>query len=330
MEITQWARPDPKDNEVLIKVKCFGINFADIVARKGQYNDAPPLPFIPGYECSGIIVACGKDITKFQVGDKVLAFTSFGSYAEYAVALELGCTKLPSSMTFAEGASIPVVFATAYYCIHETGPVRKGDKILIHAAAGGVGLAAVQIAKMAGLVVYGTASNPEKIKLLKETYQVDHVINYKNQDFVTEIQKIEGMQPCLDIVLDSIGGANIKKEFPLVRAAGRVVGFGAASMGDRSLGNTFNFLSNVISMLTLSSIDLMINCKGFVGVNLKKLSEARPDILSELIATIMDLFAAGKLRTAVKTYKWTQINEAHTDIESRGTTGKLIMEIESE
>jgi len=331
MEIKLQPRPDPKDNEVLIKVKCFGLNFADTLARKGQYGDAPPFPFIPGYECSGVVVACGNRVTKFGVGDKVLALTKFGSYAEYAVAEEVGVCSLPSGMTFKEGASIPVVFGTAYYAIHETGPVRKGDKVLIHAAAGGVGLAAVQLAKLAGLTVFGTASNPEKIKLLTDEFHVDHVINYRSEDFVAAIKKINGDQPSLDIVLDAVGGTYFKKELPLVRATGRVVGYGASSVSDMSILNAFSIASNVTSMLTLSSIELMMGSKAFVGVNMFRVSQQRQEILAEILGKIKDLFEAGKLRTFVhKTYKWTQIDDAHKDLESRGTTGKVVLEIEDE
>jgi len=331
MEIKEQPRPEPKDTEILIKVKCFGLNFADTLARKGQYADAPPFPFIPGYECSGVVVACGNRITKFRVGDRVLAFTKFGSYAEYAVAEEIGACVLPTNMSFKEGASIPVVFGTAYYAIHETGPVRKGNKILIHAAAGGVGLAAVQLAKLASLTVFGTASNPEKIKLLKDEFQVDHVINYKSEDFAAAIKKINGDQPSLDIVLDAVGGTYFKKELPLVRASGRVVGYGASSVSDMSILNAFSIASNVTSMLTLSSIEMMMGSKAFVGVNMLRVSQQRPEILEEILGKIRDLFATGKLRTNVyKTYKWTEIDDAHRDIESRGTMGKVVLVIEDE
>jgi len=201
--------------------------------------------------------------------------------------------------------------------------------VLIHAAAGGVGLAAVQLAKLNGLIIYGTASNSEKIKMLKEKYNVDHVINYRESDFESEIQRIEGHQnPCLDIVLDSIGGSYLKKELPLIRPGGRLVGYGASSVYDRSLSQTFSLISNVVSMVTLSSIDLLIGAKSFVGVNMKRFSEARPEAMAKILFEVMELFKQKKLSTCVtKIYNWKEVAQAHKDIESRGTTGKLVVQV---
>jgi len=235
-------------------------------------------------------------------------------------------------MSFADAASIPVVFATAYHCICCIGPIYKGDKVLIHAAAGGVGLAAVQFAKLNGLIVYGTASHPDKIKLLEEKYKVDHVINYKTNDFVEEIQRIENTtEPVLDLIVDSIGGSNFKKDLPLLRPGGRLAGIGAAAVSDRSITKTLSLVSNVFSMMTLSSIDLMIGCKSFVGVNMKRFADAKPQAVTEYMNKILDLFKTEKLETFVsKEYDWTKIDDAHKDLESRQSTGKIVMRVEAD
>jgi len=332
IEIIEWPMPKPKASEVLIKVKCFGLNFADTLARKGQYGDAPAYPYVPGYECSGVVVELGDGVTKLKKGDRVMAFTgNFGSYAQYAVSNEGGCALIPVKMSFAEAASIPVVFATAYHCLCGVGPSQKGDKVLIHAAAGGVGLAAVQIAKLNGLVVFGTASSPEKIKLLQDDYKVDHVINYRQNDFVTEIQRIEATTDgCIDIILDSIGGSYFKKELPLLRYGGRLVGYGASAVSDRSMSKVVSLVSNVVSMLTFSTVDLMLNSKSFIGVNMKKFGEAKPNVVAEYLSKIIELFTAEKLRTIVKEYSWEEISTAHRDIESRHTSGKLVLRVEAD
>jgi len=333
MVIVDWPTPEIKKGLVLVKVKCFGLNFADTLARKGQYGDAPAYPYVPGYECSGVVAAVGEGVTKFKKGDRVLAFSNaFGCYAQYATAPEAGVAVIPASMTFSDAASIPVVYATAYHCINGVGPVCKGEKVLIHAAAGGVGLAAVQFAKMNGLIVYGTSSSPEKAKLLQDEFQVDHVINYKTHDFVAEVQRIEGTkEPCIDYVLDSIGGTYFKAELPLIKPGGRLVGYGASAVSDRSIGNTLSLVSNVFSMFTFNTIDLLLGAKSFVGVNMKRFAEARPQVVAEYLTKIVELFASGKLKTHVsKVYDWVDVNQAHKAIESRGTTGKLVLRVEAD
>jgi len=333
LKIREWPRPIPKNDEILIKVNYFGLNFADTVARKGQYPDSPPFPFVPGYEVSGIVVEIGEEIKKgkINIGDRVAALTSFGGYAEYVTSKEGGYFKLPETMSLDEGCSIPVVFTTAYTSIFHTGVVRKGDRILIHAAAGGVGLAAVQLAKNAGLIVYGTASNAEKLKMLKEEFGVDHVINYREVDFVEEIHKIHGKnEPCLDIILDSIGGDYLKKGISLLRPAGRIIAIGAASLSDRSWGNLFGVVSNVISMVTLSALDLLLNSRSFTTVNLKRIADLRPEIIAECTEEIEKRFSEGQLRTFVSDiYDWKQIGEAHTSLESRNSKGKILLKISS-
>jgi len=316
-------------------VEYFGLNFADVSARKGNYQDAPPFPFIPGYEVSGEVVKVGGSVTDFQIGDKVGAFTKFGGYAQYAAAPALGCFKVPEGMSMAEAAGIPVAFATAYHCIFNTGPVRKGDKILIHAAAGGVGLAAVQIAKYVGYEVYGAASSPAKLKDLTDTWGVDHVINYKENDFVEEICKLEGLKGdskrCLDIVLDSVGGSQFKQDLELLRPGGRMVAYGAAGLN--SSGGFFSkigMVGSVLSMLTVNAIDLLLSSISFCGVNMKRVGDQRPDILKECIDGVLKMFQEGSLRIHIhKVYDWKQLHEAHNDIESRGTMGKLVIQVTS-
>jgi len=309
-------------------VSCFGLNFADILARKGEYPDAPPFPFIPGYEVAGTVIAVGENVANFRVGMRVAALTPFGGYAEYAVAPAMGAFEIPENMSFIEAAAIPVAFVTAYYSLHMTGSLRPGDKILIHAAAGGVGLAAVQIAKLAGLTIYGTASK-QKLDSLKQEWGVDHCIDYRANDFVEEVFKIDGTKKgSIDIVLDSLGGSQFKKDMSILRPGGRVVGIGVASLQDRSISKTIGLIGGVISMMTINAIDMLLHSITFCGVNLKRLGDHRPDLLAHCLEKIQQLFIEGKLRTKVyKVYEWKEIIQAHKDIESRITTGKLILSI---
>eukprot|EP01124_Arcella_intermedia_P025347 TRINITY_DN4514_c0_g1_i1.p1 TRINITY_DN4514_c0_g1~~TRINITY_DN4514_c0_g1_i1.p1 ORF type:complete len:353 (+),score=100.89 TRINITY_DN4514_c0_g1_i1:37-1095(+) len=325
LKIQKVSTPKEGPDEVLIKVHAFGLNFADTIASKGEYPDAPPFPFIAGYEVSGTIVSVGSQVKKVKPGMRVAALTSFGGYAEYAVAKEIGLFELPEEMSFEEGASIPVVFVTAYYAIFMTGPVRDGDNILIHAAAGGVGIAAVQLAKLRNLRIFGTAST-HKLDVLKNEWGVDHPIDYRNKDFAEEIFQITGKKKCLDIIIDSLGGSQLKKDQTILRSGGRIIGIGASALNDRSWSNSLNLVGNALSMMTISSIDMLMSCTSLCGVNLKKLADDRPEIIAECLEQVKVLFQEGKLRTYIsKVYDWQDIAQAHADIQSRGTIGKMVL-----
>jgi len=328
MQISQVPKPKPKDDEILIRVHCFGINFADTMARRGNYPDAPPFPFVPGYDVSGEVVGLGANVDSFMLGTRVAAFTNFGGYAEYAVTKAIGAFELPPDMSYEDGASIPTVFVTAYYCLYMTGPVRRGDKILIHAAAGGVGLALIQLAKLEGLTIYGTAG-PDKLQMLKDEWGVDHCIDYRSRDFVEEIYKLNGVRKGnMDLIVDSIGGTQLKKDLVLLRACGRVITIGIAALNERGFVNTLGMVGNYLSMVTTNSVDLLLHSTSFCGVNMKRVSDDRPDIVAECLQQIKSLFYKGALRTFVtKVYDWKDINQAHADIESRKTRGKLIARI---
>jgi NADPH:quinone reductase-like Zn-dependent oxidoreductase len=318
--------PDPKiaDDEVLIEVKAFGLNFADLMARKGTYDDAPPMPFVPGYEVSGIIKQVGPKVTELQVGQRVLAFTKFGGYASLAAASQMACFPLPENMTFAQGASIPVNFVTAYHCIYLTGSTLPGSKILIQAAAGGVGMAAIQFARLAGMEIFGTAGSQAKLDLIKGL-GVDHPINYRTQEFDQEVMRVTWNQG-IDIVLDSMAGSNIKKSLNILRAHGRVVAFGASSFSERGGLKALKLIPEFISMMTQNTIKLLMNSRGLYGVNMLRVAIQRPDLLHYSMKEILRLFNEGKLKTFVtKEYPWDQTGQAHKDMEDRKTTGKVVL-----
>jgi NADPH:quinone reductase-like Zn-dependent oxidoreductase len=320
--------PDPKlmDDEVLIDVKAFGLNFADLMARKGQYPDAPPIPFVPGYEVAGTVKQVGPKVTNFKEGERVFALTNFGGYASLAPASHMACFHLPDNMTFSEGASIPVNFVTAYHCINQTGTLVPGSKILIQAAAGGVGMAAIQFAKLAGLEIFGTAGSQAKLDMIKDL-GVHHPINYLTSDFETEVMRITNNQG-IDIILDSMAGSNIKKSINILRAHGRVVAFGASAFSDREGLNALKLIPEFLSMMTINPINLLKDSKGLYGVNMLKVARERPDLLNLFLNDILKLFAENKLKTFVtKEYPWEQTGQAHKDMETRKTTGKVILTI---
>ncbi|RME91649.1 MAG: oxidoreductase [Candidatus Hydrogenedentota bacterium] len=327
LKIRQWPDPELKPGYVRIRVKAFGLNYADIEARKGQYYDAPKMPFIPGYEVAGIVEEKSDEVSNFKKGDRVLAFTPFGGYAEYVCVPEEAVYKLPKKMSFADGASIPVNFSTAWHALVHTGTLLKDDRVFIHACAGGVGLAAIQIAKLFGAEVYGSASTEEKIVVAK-SYGLKEGINYKEQDFV-KTAKAKWGEKSFDIILDPIGGEQLKKELCLLRAHGRVVLYGAAAFTDRGGLQALKLLPDFFSMITLNIIDLIKDSRGIYTVNMKRIGDERPALLRKHMEDIMQLFAKGKLKTVIhKIMPWEEISEAHRLMQNRKTIGKVVLLID--
>ncbi|MCB1200572.1 MAG: zinc-binding dehydrogenase [Leptospiraceae bacterium] len=323
LQIREWETPSPGPSQVLIRTRAFGVNFADVLARKGQYTDAPKMPFIPGYEVAGEVVQVGSSVTKFKNNDKVLALTLFGGYAEFAIADERTTFLLPDYMTYEQGASIPVNYVTAWHSIFETGSIKKGDKILIHAAAGGVGQAAVQLSKYAGLEIFGTAGGPKKIEKLKQL-GVDHAIDYRGEDYFTKIKSLAPQG--IHLILDSVGGSQFKKELDLLLPHGRVVGYGAATFSDRSLLKLPNLITEAFSMLTFSVVDLMMKSRGFYGVNMLAVARDNIEQFEAEMNQLLKLFESKEISTVeINAMPASGISEVHRMLESRASSGKFVV-----
>jgi NADPH2:quinone reductase len=299
------------------------LNFADIGARKGQYDDAPPFPFVPGYEVSGVIAEVGSKVENLKVGQKVLALTDFGGYAQFARAQSLAVAPMPDSWTFAQAAAVPVVFVTAFIALFHTGNVFPKDRVLIHACAGGLGQACLQLALNAKCEVIGTCGSDEKVKLIKEKGAA-YGINYTKSDFEVEVKKITNGEG-VDVIVDSVAGKYFKKDMNILRPAGRIVGVGAATATDRSGLKKLSLIGQVISMLTISSIDLMKGSKSFCGVNVKRIADHKPQIIALVLSQVLKLFESGGIKSEKPTeVPWTELPKAHSDLENRKTTGKLV------
>jgi NADPH:quinone reductase-like Zn-dependent oxidoreductase len=228
LKIQDWPEPAPQKGEVKIRVKAIGLNFADVMARLGLYPGIPKPPFIPGIEVSGIITKIGENVRKWRRGDRVIAFTQLGGYAEYTVVKQEQLFPLPKRMSFEEGATFSVAYLTAYHGLLTLGHVHKGDKLLIHAAAGGVGIAATQMAKHLGAEVFATASTSEKLEIAR-SHGATHLINYQQEDFEEVIRKKTNGYG-IDVVLDSVGGTVFKKGWKILAPMGRYVLFGFSAI----------------------------------------------------------------------------------------------------
>src|SRR5690349_8919781 len=213
-------RPDPQvgRGEIRIAVRAAGINFADTLARVGLYPDAPKPPCVLGYEVAGTIESVGEGVSEHAVGDRVLAGTQFGGQAELVTVPAEQALPLPERLSFEQGAAFPVNYGTAYAALIIMGSLREGDRLLIHAAAGGVGIAATQIAKNVGAEIFGTAS-PGKHDAIR-AQGVTHAIDYRSQDFEAEVMRITGGEG-VDLIMDALGPTSFRKDYRLLRAGGR-------------------------------------------------------------------------------------------------------------
>ncbi|HZW35835.1 MAG: quinone oxidoreductase family protein [Deltaproteobacteria bacterium] len=323
LEAAELPIPRPVRGEVRIRVHRAGVNFADVLARQGIYPDTPKLPFVPGYEVSGVVDLVGPGVEGFSGGERVAAFTRFGGYAEWAVAKAPFVVPLPAEVGFSAGAAVPVNFATAYHCLFHTGALFPGDRVLIHAAAGGVGLSAVQMAKGAGAVVFGTAGSAEKVAFL-DAFGVDHPIDYRAVDFVDAVRSLTGGEG-VDVILDSIGGQMLARDLQVLRTGGRIVSLGvAAAMGK----NKSVMLRELMSTPHLQPIKLLETSRGFFGVNVLRLFDHRPALGTALLRSVFDMVAAGKARPVIAgEIPLERAPDAHRMLEERSTIGKMLLAV---
>ena len=322
-ELRELNKPEPKEGEVRIKVDAFGLNYSDVMARKGMYKDAPPLPAVIGYDVVGHVDKIGPGVDEELLGKRVVALTRFGGYAEYAVANQLVVHRINDQLTNASATALATQYSTAYYAANMATNILEGDHVLIHAAAGGVGLALIQLAKLKNSVIYATASSDMKIKMLEEL-GVNYPINTEDTDFVEEIENIRGSEG-LDIIFDSIGGKSVKKGFRLLSPGGRIVCYGGSKRSD---GNgIINDLKLAIGFGIYSPITFLMQSKSLIGVNMLRISDERASIIKVAMENIIELVNNKTISEPVaRAFPVSDISEAHNLLESRESVGKLAIE----
>jgi NADPH2:quinone reductase len=323
-EEREVADPSPAAGQMRIAVEAFGLNYADVSARHGLYQDAPPLPSVLGYEVVGRVDALGAGVSGFSEGQRVAALTRFGGYATSAVTDARAAVAIPDDLDVGVAAALPTQGCTAYYMAVDAFNMHAGDHVLIHAAAGGVGTLLVQLCKDRGCVVYGTAGSADKLELLREL-GVDHPINYRDSDFVTEIGRLRGSEG-LDAIFDSIGGSYVRRGLGLLAAGGKMICFGAASheAGSLQLLRSVKFLA---AWGILHPVPLLMRSRSLIGVNMLRISDDRPEILARCMQGVGDLVLSGRLSPIVGgRFAASEIAAAHSLLESRKSTGKIVVE----
>ncbi len=322
-------RPDPAvgAGQVRIAVRAAGINFADTMARVGLYPDAPKTPCVLGYEIAGEVETVGEGVTDLSVGDRVMAGTRFGGQAELVTVPADQVLPLPERLSFEQGAAFPVNYGTAYAALILMGGLREGDRLLIHAAAGGVGIAATQIARNLGTEIFGTAS-PAKHEAIR-AQGVTHAIDYRNQDFEAEVMRITAGGG-VDLAIDALGPASFRKDYRVLRSGGRLVMFG---LSEASKGSGRDIPAAIRSLLAMplatmpwwKSLSMMNENKGVFGLNMLSWWE-REGSLDRLTAPLLEDLQAKRLEPVVaESFPFERAGDAHEFIAQRRNVGKVVL-----
>ncbi|MEE9371931.1 MAG: zinc-binding dehydrogenase [Saprospiraceae bacterium] len=321
-ELREHSVSKPSSDEVQIEVKSFGLNFADVLARRGLYQDCPPLPAVIGYDVAGFIKAVGSNVTEFTEGDRVVALSRFGGYSQVVNTMKEGVAKIPDELNFSKATALATQACTAYYCAYECVQLHKGDKILIQAAAGGVGTILVQMAKAKGCIIYGAASSAKQEYL--RDLGVDYPIDYTKDNFAKLIKNHSGIGDGLDIVFDSLGGASFKKAFNLLSPGGKMVFIGSASSVKNGKGNILSTLKMAFGFGLYSPIQLILNSRSMSGVNMLRVADYRKDIFKHCIDTVVRLYEDGVIDPIIgKEFTSDHLAEAHEYLEKRKSVGKV-------
>jgi NADPH2:quinone reductase len=315
--------PEPQEGHVLIKVHYSGLNFADVLARRGLYPDAPKLPCVVGYDVSGEIEAVGPGVIDFKKGDRVTAMSRFGGYAEYVATDVRATIKLPDNLDSNIAPALMTQGCTAYYCAEEMVNIFKGDHVLVHSAAGGVGTILCEIAKHKGAVIYGTVGSDKKMEYLKKL-GVDYPINYKKTDFSEVISGLRG-KPGIDIIFDAVGGTNAKKGFKLLGSGGRLVLYGAAQMTEAK--NAFQKIKKALDFGIYHPLTFVTKSKSFIGVNLLRIADNKPETLKRVGNSVIRLVKDGVIKPNLGAeFSYKDVAKAHEFLESGKSTGKIVLQ----
>lgn len=323
-QINELKDPVPGEGELIIQTECFGLNYADVMARNGLYNDAPPLPCTLGYEVVGEVEKTGEGVTKFAPGDRVLAFTRFGGYAQKALADERTVAKLPPEIPSAKALALATQYCTAYYAAIRMANIQKNERVLIHACAGGVGLALLDLAKHTGCETIGTAGSDNKIEFIKSR-GVNHAINYRRHHFGDEIQKTFDTEKPVDAAFDAIGGKTYQHTKKLLNFGGRHVIFGVASRKTEGF-KLLNTLKLAWGFGLTHPLEFLLGSRGVIGLNMLRIAEEKPSVLGEIMEKLIKMYLSGDVQPHIfKSYNIQEINEAHHALENRQTIGKVVV-----
>ena len=319
-QLREFELESPSEGGVRIEVEAFGLNYADVMARRGLYREAPPFPCVVGYEVVGKITDCGSESDQHLIGKRVLAFCRFGGYARHILTESHAVVEVQQQPA-QELLALCTQAVTAYYMAEYLTPVHQADIVLIHAAAGGVGTLLIQLAKNKGATVIAKIGDENK-RALAEKLGADFVVNYNKADYAQEIENyLKGRR--LDISYNPVAGGTYKKDMQLLGSGGRMILFGGSELSSGKWG-FFSKLNFVLKMGLILPIGLMMRSKNVLGVNMLKIADNKPEVLEHCLKAVVKLYQEGKIVPQVGgVYTSKQLTEAHAALESGKSVGKL-------
>jgi NADPH2:quinone reductase len=294
---------------VRISVRACGVNFPDLLMIQGLYQFKPPFPFSPGAEVSGVVLEVGEDVEGIAQGDRVIGMTGWNGFVEEAVVDAAKCLKMPDAMDFETAAGLPMTYGTSYHALVQRAKLRAGEVLLVHGATGGVGTAAVEIGKLLGARVIATAGSDEKLAVLREKYAIEHVINYRTENFKDRVKELTDGKGA-DVIYDPVGGEVFEPSLRCIAWDGRLLVVGFAS------GKIPELRANLV---------LLKNCS-VIGVFWGAWSLREPEVNAANFRELMRLYTEGKLKPIVScTYPLEQAAGALNDLAARKVVGKAVL-----
>jgi NADPH:quinone reductase-like Zn-dependent oxidoreductase len=320
-EVREVPDPVAADGEVRIRVRAAGINFSDVLARIGLYPDAPKPPVVVGYEVAGVVEGVGAGVTSLQDGDRVVALTRFGGYADRVVVPAAQVFRFPDALSDAEAAAVPVTYLTAALALYRMAALTAGESVLVHNAGGGLGIAATQLARLRRARVIGTASASKHDAL--RSFGVDETIDYRHADVEQEVRRITRGRG-VDVVLDPIGAKSFDVSYRLLAPLGRLIMVGVSSVAGEQRSN-WRLLRTWWNMPSFNPLSLMNRNRGVFGLNLGHLWDERRH-LQPIMELLMTELSAGRLQPIVaKTFPLERAADAHRFIQNRANIGKVVL-----
>lgn len=307
LEFEERAVPEPGPGEISVDAQAWGVNYVDVITVGGTYQLRPKLPFVPGTEASGTVRGVGAGVTGIAVGDRVMSSHRPGAFAEIVVAKQSNVIPMPASMSFEEAAGFRAAFMTAYHGLVQGGRLQPGETVLIHGAAGGMGLAAVQVARQLGASVIATAGSDEKLAVVAE-YGADHTINYSG-GFRDQVRALTGGRGA-DVVFDPVGGDVFDESMHCINMGARlvVVGFTSRRAAEARTNH------------------LLIKCASVTGIRAGSNARRNPDVGRENMDRLLKWTAEGRIRTHIShRFPMSRVKDAMRVIADRKVIGKVVL-----
>jgi NADPH2:quinone reductase len=327
LRIVEEERPEPKNDEVRVRVRAAGVSLPDVMAREGVHPETPPAPFTPGWDLVGVVDRLGDGISGIEPGEMVAALPIHGAYAEFMCLPQRELVPVPSGVDVAEAVSLVLNYVTAYQMLHRSAKVRAGQRALIHGAAGGVGTALLQLGRLAGLEMYGTCSS-RSAPVVSDLGGI--TIDYRHQDFVKEIHRLTGEG--VDVVFDPLGGTHLWHSRKALRHGGRVVGYGLRSslrgegLASGRPGRRQRFRGTAIFGLYIAGGWLLPGQKRIVPYSIQTLKRLKPEWFRQDLIALLDLLQRKKIKPLIaQRFPLAEARQAQEMLEKGGVTGKIAL-----